>query len=142
MPTSSKPAVGRAVPRDVFSIHVLNHGFSSIAPGPRSAPRTAQKRIQSIDNAAVFAGEGSDRRAQKVAWNIRDLKRIEHDLSVADHEMRSNITVGQRERLRGHQRHDDPPDRVSESVGLNDDHEGNHALVSTRVPVNTELIGH
>jgi hypothetical protein len=73
---------------------------------------------------------------------MRDLKRIEDNLLILDHEMRPNVTIGLAEFFGRHKRHDHTPHRVSEPVGLDDDDEWDHPTVSAGISVNTQLIRH
>jgi hypothetical protein len=66
-----------------------------------------------------------------------DLEWSEHDLLVADHEMRADIAVGATKLLGRHKRNDDPSRRASEPVGLDDDHEWYNPVVPAGVPVDT-----
>jgi hypothetical protein len=74
--------------------------------------------------------------------NMCDLERSEDDLSVADHEMRADITLGETKFLGRHKRNDDPSRSTPESVGLDDDHKWHRPAVPARIAVDTELIRH
>jgi hypothetical protein len=74
--------------------------------------------------------------------NMGDLERSEDDLSVADDEVRADITVGETKFLGRHKRNDDPSRSTPESVGLDDAHKWDCPDVPARVAVDTELIRH
>jgi hypothetical protein len=109
---------------------------------PLLAPSAAEKGIQCVDDADIFAGERRDGCSKTVTRNMSDLEWIENDLSAFDNEMGPYIAVGLTECLRRQERNDDSPCGLPESVGLDDHDKRNNFPVPAGVPVNTELIRH
>ncbi len=106
------------------------------------SPGTAQESIHGVDNPVILGRKRGDGRAESVAWNIRDLKRIKDNRPVIDHKVRPNVAVGDAELFCGDKGHDDPPLRAAKAVGLDHEDKRDDPLTPAGVAMDVELLGH
>ena len=67
----------------------------ALSPGP------AQQRVHGIDNPVILGRKRGNGGAEGVAWDIRDLERIEDDRPVIDRKVWPDVAVGDAELLGG-----------------------------------------